>query len=155
MTPDIGDEFDCECNHCGKSVTRRYNGSKWPMVGHSHSFCKRCGEEIFWDEDFVNPKTGKMVPIDGDETAHFCEPIKCQKCGEDIALNVVDGRWVPVDFEVHEIEHECDEGHKRQCFPCKYCKAQIWWENNIPHDADGSRHDCRGMARLSFKRHEK
>jgi hypothetical protein len=106
--PHIGDEFECDCPHCDERVTRRYDGERWPIVNHHHSFCKRCGDEIYWDENLINPKTGKKAPMDGDETAHFCEPVKCRACGEDIALNIVDGKWVPVDFENHDFDHECE-----------------------------------------------
>ncbi|MEX2758105.1 MAG: hypothetical protein Q6365_022210 [Candidatus Sigynarchaeota archaeon] len=101
--------------------------------------CERCMAIITWDAD------RRCFTDEDGWSRHRCYrdgdtfTVHCWTCDERVLLTYDGdaGRWIP--------------GHSH----CRYCGDKITWKNNIPRGMDGSRHDCRGIARRSFGLHEK
>ena len=86
------------------------------------TLCRLCNEPIYFDNEVVGPKTGKLIPLDTvTEEPHNCKVreeqqqrryIKCIKCSKDIYFDSnfmsKSGKYIPLSKSTAE-PHNCDD----------------------------------------------
>lgn len=101
-------EFKTECRICNASIImKQINNDYWRSCDDDekqtpHSHCRDCNKRIYWKE--CNTTTR---PFEQNGHLHQCNPIKCNRCGKNIAFDYINGRFIPVDFNNRIMRHTC------------------------------------------------